>query len=551
MISYKSFIKVLFLIIAVISMALPCISFAEDEEFIVKPIEVVSIDNNKILGNFTLINNSDKFIPKISYVINLAVEDKIGEQDIPISVNNIPATILELRPREEKIVSFEYKIPENLPKKEYFLYLRVAQKDVISDSWKMFTNIGVLGNGNEFINMSERSFELLDSALKTYNITIAPEVKKESEIKLSLKSNFNETIVATPKVKIFYPNMFNSRPAVSYEGEAVAFEPGKDTDFTLKIPPLNNAGQYLVKVAMYKGDKQVSQTLELSCFVNGKVASIVNTTAKLNEKNEVIVESLLLGNRLSSDYKEYELKYKIYNKDTSKLLKEEVKKVKLNYEVISDEITISDIKDSNILVNLLITDKEQLLSANSIEISKEKLTIYTSKEFSDVTSEKHKAAIIALSDMGFLSGYPDGTFRPYNNITRAEFTVLATRLASLELISQPSNFTDVADDYWAKDFINAAYKKKYLSGYGNGLFMPNNNVTYQEAATILVNILGYPTKDTPQSKIESFNNLIWPNNYIEAGVELGLFNNISVENLSWPATRQDVALLILNAYLNK
>lgn len=549
--NYKRLIKVVFLIIVMISICLPFVSFAEEEEFIVKPIEIVSIDNNKILGNFTLINNSDKFIPKISYVINLAVEDKIGEQDIPISVNNIPATILELCPREEKVVTFEYKIPENLPKKEYYLYLRVAQKDVISESWKKFTNIGILGNENEFINMSERSFELLESSLKTYNITIAPEVKKETEIKLSLKSNFNETIVVTPKIKIFYPNMFNPIPAVSYEGEAVTFEPGIDTDFTLTIPPLNNAGQYLVKVAMYEGDKQVSQTLELSCFVNGKVASIVNTTAKLNEKNEVIVEALLLGNRLSSDYKEYELKYKIYNKDTSKLLKEEVKKVKLNYEVISDEIVISDIKDNNILVNLVVMDKDELLSSNSIEINKEKLTSVTTNVFSDITSEKHRNAVLALVDMGFLSGYPDGTFRPYNNITRAEFTVLATRLAGLELKAQPSNFTDVADDYWAKDFINAAYKKKYLSGYGNGLFMPNNNVTYQEAVTILVNILGYPTKDTPQSKVESFNNLIWPHNYIEAGLELGLFDNISIEDLSWPATRQDVAILILNAYLNR
>lgn len=551
-------LKLLVVIFIFVGSVIPICSFAEEveeteeaENLIVSDIKILHMKNNEIFGNFQIKNNSESYIPDVSYVINLIVEDDIEGESSLISINNIPAASIDLQPYEEKTIFFEYEIPEGLPQKQYFLYLRVSQKDICEEEWKTVTSLGELGKGNEYLKTNGRTIELLEEAVKAFNITLSPEIKKESQIKLSLNSHFEKVITATPKVKIYYPNIMSASPAITYDGDPITFEPGKDTEFDLKIPALNNAGQYLVKFAMFDGDKQVSHEFELSCFVNGKVASIADTTAQLIDGDDVSVLVTLLGNRVSSKTEEYELKYKIYNKATKELMDEDSKSVKLGDSSVYEAFAISKIGDNTLLVNLSLMDGKNILSSHNIELSKEKLMPKETATFVDVTSPTRRDAVLALADMGIINGYPDGTFRPENNITRAEFTVIATRLANAKITSEASAFSDVEETHWAKDFINTAYKKKYLAGYGNGVFKPDNPVTYQEAITILVNILGYPREEIEHARMEMFYKLSWPDNYILAARELGILNNCSIADLSKPAPRQDIAVLTLNAYFAK
>jgi len=161
--------------------------------------------------------------------------------------------------------------------------------------------------------------------------------------------------------------------------------------------------------------------------------------------------------------------------------------------------------------------------------------------FSDRTGNQYEKAVTLLNSLGILNGYPDGTFRPDNSITRAEFTVIANKLANLTAVKSSGIFTD-CDLHWAKSYIETAAKNNILSGYPDGTFRPDNLVTYSEGVTILLNMRGYKEEINKST-------FIWPYNYLNKAKSVGLLNAIEKDNYSTPANRGDVAIMALNAYL--
>jgi len=99
-------------------------------------------------------------------------------------------------------------------------------------------------------------------------------------------------------------------------------------------------------------------------------------------------------------------------------------------------------------------------------------------------------AVTALSGVGVITGYPDGTFGPDNTITRAEFVAMAMRFAGVNRKTGSTGLSDVASAHWAAGYIAAAVDGGYLSGYPDGTFRPDGLVTRAEAVTILNNLRG-------------------------------------------------------------
>ena len=93
------------------------------------------------------------------------------------------------------------------------------------------------------------------------------------------------------------------------------------------------------------------------------------------------------------------------------------------------------------------------------------------------------------SEYGFVSGYGDGTFRPLDEITRAEFAVLAYNAFSLES-KFGLNFSDVKSSDWFYDSVVKMSKLGYITGYEDGTFRPNAPIKRSEAVAIIANILG-------------------------------------------------------------
>ena len=114
-------------------------------------------------------------------------------------------------------------------------------------------------------------------------------------------------------------------------------------------------------------------------------------------------------------------------------------------------------------------------------------------QFPDVAKDHWAASQIdELSDKGVIVGYPDGTFKPDENVTRAEFASMAIRALGQEhaSVAQPVNFTDIDSEYWAYDSIQKALYFDLISCPENGgLFRPDDTVTREESMTVAVNAL--------------------------------------------------------------
>ncbi|MDD6485112.1 MAG: S-layer homology domain-containing protein [Clostridiales bacterium] len=108
--------------------------------------------------------------------------------------------------------------------------------------------------------------------------------------------------------------------------------------------------------------------------------------------------------------------------------------------------------------------------------------------FNDVDAERwSNNAISTLASGGIVAGYEDGSFKPANAITRAEFVSMAARFYGAVTYNN-IDFTDV-DGHWAKNSIEAGVYYRLISGYSDNTFKPDANITRAEVMTIVNNIL--------------------------------------------------------------
>jgi hypothetical protein len=109
-------------------------------------------------------------------------------------------------------------------------------------------------------------------------------------------------------------------------------------------------------------------------------------------------------------------------------------------------------------------------------------------EFSDVEDTRwSKKYIATLSNAEVLEGYEDNTFKPGNFITRAELAVVTSRFDSL-IPSEENMFTDIGG-HWASEHINSAAEKGWVDGYEDGTFKPDDYITRAEFVTLVNNVL--------------------------------------------------------------
>ena len=116
--------------------------------------------------------------------------------------------------------------------------------------------------------------------------------------------------------------------------------------------------------------------------------------------------------------------------------------------------------------------------------------------FSDVSGSSWYAdAVKTLASIGVINGYTNGTFRPTRNVTRAEFVTMLVNLTGAT--GSSVSFSDVSATHWARSAIAAAATNGWVTGYEDGTFRPGNNITRAEAVVIMNRVLGrVADKDT-------------------------------------------------------
>ena len=97
--------------------------------------------------------------------------------------------------------------------------------------------------------------------------------------------------------------------------------------------------------------------------------------------------------------------------------------------------------------------------------------------------------IVFIEKEGLISGYEDGTFKPNNPMTRAQFASMMANYLKLNEGNNPIDFKDVKENYWAKDAINILSSHGIMVGKSKNEFKPNENITRAEAATIFNKVL--------------------------------------------------------------
>ncbi len=109
--------------------------------------------------------------------------------------------------------------------------------------------------------------------------------------------------------------------------------------------------------------------------------------------------------------------------------------------------------------------------------------------YSDVPQTKWSSTPIAtLAKGGYITGRPDGTFAPEADITRAEFATIAARFSG-DVETGETNFSDV-DGHWAENYIKVCVANGWITGYTDGTFKPDQNITRAEAMAIVNRMLG-------------------------------------------------------------
>jgi uncharacterized repeat protein (TIGR02543 family) len=127
-----------------------------------------------------------------------------------------------------------------------------------------------------------------------------------------------------------------------------------------------------------------------------------------------------------------------------------------------------------------------------------------------------------LYDKGIFSGFPDGSFRPAESLTRAQAARIVDLAGSIPISDDSTpTFSDVSPSHWAYGEIEAAVNAGLLTGYPDGTFKPDSTITRAEAVILLLNL---SKEELSQGKryISDVSTDNWAYPYIETAIEAGL-----------------------------
>ena len=169
--------------------------------------------------------------------------------------------------------------------------------------------------------------------------------------------------------------------------------------------------------------------------------------------------------------------------------------------------------------------------------------------FSDQSKIKNTEAVDACTALNIIGGYPDGSFKPEGNITRAEVTKMICvalnggKNPAVSTNTTPT-FSDVrnnANAAWAEGYIESCAAQGIVSGVGGGKFAPAGNVTGTQLAKMLLVALGY------KSENEGFTGNAWATNVNTIASAKGLYAGLEKMDVSAALTRDSAARMIWNA----
>ncbi|MGB3652210.1 MAG: DUF1565 domain-containing protein [Rivularia sp. (in: cyanobacteria)] len=166
-----------------------------------------------------------------------------------------------------------------------------------------------------------------------------------------------------------------------------------------------------------------------------------------------------------------------------------------------------------------------------------------------------KSYIEALASKGIIAGFPDGSFKPNEPVTRAQFAAIINKAFAPQAQQQAINFSDVSSNFWAYSAIQSATKSPFLAGYPNNTFRPQLEIPRVQVLVSLANGLGLTTNNPNVLSVYSDASQIpdWASSPVAAATATQLVVNYPTAtqlNPSREATRAEVAAFVYQALVN-
>lgn len=165
---------------------------------------------------------------------------------------------------------------------------------------------------------------------------------------------------------------------------------------------------------------------------------------------------------------------------------------------------------------------------------------FAANSFTDISNSKNKEAIETLYELGVIDGYSKTKFGPKLTLSRAEACAIMVRaLYGDKIVYWTNSFTDVPARAWYAPYVDVAVYYDIMHGHSATTFAPDEDITYDQMATLVLNALGY---NAPQLSGT------WPENVERIANILGLYDNTSRFVLgSDIITREDACQMLYNA----
>ena len=165
---------------------------------------------------------------------------------------------------------------------------------------------------------------------------------------------------------------------------------------------------------------------------------------------------------------------------------------------------------------------------------------FAANGFTDISNSKNKEAIETLYELGVIDGYSKTKFGPKLTLSRAEACAIMVRaLYGDKTVHWTNSFTDVPARAWYASYVDVAVYYDIMHGHNATTFAPDEDITYDQMATLVLNALGY---NAPQLSGT------WPENVQRIANVLGLYDNTSRFVFGSDAiTREDACQMLYNA----
>lgn len=186
--------------------------------------------------------------------------------------------------------------------------------------------------------------------------------------------------------------------------------------------------------------------------------------------------------------------------------------------------------------------------------------IAQSVSFNDVPSDFWARPFIEkLAEDEIIAGFPDGSFKPKQAVTRAQFAAIVRKAFSRSAaVRNGRTFSDVAPKYWAATSIDKAYTTGFLSGYPDGTFLPEQQIPKAQAIISLASGLKLDPPSNVASALSVYRDASEIPDYAKNGVAAATqktlvvnYPNVAFLNPTDVATRADVAAFVYQAMVNQ